>query len=287
MKIYKKTILLMLCTVLSANIYAQKNYYRAAENKFIAHEYYTAVDLYKAAYKKASKKMKPECLFKIAECYRLINDPKYAEVYYQKALKAKCSQSGIALLYLAEMLKMQEKYPEAKAEYEKYSREVTSDKRGVDGAKSCEMSQKWKDNPTRHKVENMIQINGKDWDYAPMYAERKKYTTLLFSSTRQGATGDVDGNVGQLFADIFVTKVDKNGKWSTPTPLSVPINTKENEAACVLDIQGRNMYFTRCGVKKHYHPKCQIYSTVKRGQMWDEPSLMPFNVALISVGRCP
>ncbi|MFH1005615.1 MAG: OmpA family protein [Bacteroidota bacterium] len=266
-------------------MFAQKNYYRAAENKFIAHEYFTAVDLYKAAYKKASKKMKPECLFKIAECYRLINEVKQAEIYYQKSIKAKCEQSTIALLRLAEVLKTQGKYPEAKAEYEKYSKEVTSDKRGVDGAKSCEMAQKWKDNPTRHKVENMIQINGKEWDYTPMYAERKKYTTLLFSSTRQGATGDIDANVGQLFADIFMTKVDKNGKWSTPTPLPIPINTKENEAACVLDSKGSNMYFTRCAVKKHLHPKCQIYSTVKRGQMWDDPTLMPFNIDSFNYGH--
>ena len=281
----QKGITLIVCTLFFTSVFAQKNFYKEAEKKFDASEYFSAIDLYKAAYKKASKKLKPECLWKTAECYRLINDVKQAEIYYQKAIKAQCERKTLAQLYVADMMKQQEKFPEAKAEYEKYSKEVPSDKRGTDGSKSCELAQKWKDSPTRYKVENMVQINTKDWDYCPMYAERKKYTTLLFSSTRQGATGEVDQNVGQLFADIFMTKIDKNGKWSTPTPLSAPISTKYNEAACVLDEKGANMYFTKCGVSKGKHQKCQIYGTVKRGQTWDEPTLLPFNVDSFNYGH--
>ena len=274
---YKRISLFFFALLFCASAFAQKNFQKEADKKFNSFEYYAAIDLYKAAYKKASKKQKPECLWKTAECYRLINDMKQAEVYYQKAIKAKCEQSVLAQLYLADAMKMQEKYPEAMNEYEKYSKEVPSDKRGSNGAKGCEQAQKWKDNPTRYKVENMIQINSKDLDYCPMYAERKKYTTLLFTSTRQGATGDIDPNIGALYADIFMTKVDKNGKWSTPTPLPAPISTKANEAACVLDQKGSTMYFTRCSVGKNKELKCQIYETTKRGQVWDEPVLLPFN----------
>lgn len=285
MKMHKRISLFVVTFLFCANAIAQKNFYKEAEKKYNSFEYFGAIDLYKAAYKKAPKKLKPECLWKTAECYRLINDIKQAEIYYQKAIKAQCEQKTLAQLYLADMMKMQEKYPEAKGEYEKYGKEVPSDKRATNGAQSCELAQKWKDNPTRYKVENMVQINTKDWDYCPMYAERKKYTTLLFSSTRQGATGDIDVNVGQLYADIFMSKIDKNGKWSTPTPLPVPISTKNNEAACVLDEKGSNMYFTKCDVTKNKNPKCQIYGTVKRGQTWEEPILLPFNVDSFSYGH--
>src|ERR1035437_6171799 len=285
MKMYKRIGLFFFALLFCANAFAQKNFYKEAEKKFNSFEYYAAIDLYKAAYKKANKKMKPECLWKTAECYRLINDMKQAEIYYQKAIKAKCEQSVLATLYLADAMKMQEKYPEAMNEYEKYSKAVPSDKRGTNGVKGCEQAQRWKDNPTRYKVENMVQLNTKDLDYCPMYAERKKYSTLLFSSTRPGATGDIDPNIGELFADIFMTKVDNNGKWSTPTPLPAPISTKVNEAACVLDQKGSNMYFTRCGVAKSKHPKCQIYGTTKRGQVWDEPILLPFNTDSFNYGH--
>jgi len=280
-----KSVSLIICTLFFATTFAQKNFYKEAERKFATFEYFAAIDLYKAAYKKAPKKLKPECLWKIAECYRLINDVKQAELNYQKAIKAQCEKKTLAQLYLADMLKQQEKYPEALAEYEKYRKEVPSDKRGENGVKSCELAQKWKDTPTRYEVANMVQINTKEWDYSPMYLERKKYTTLLFSSTRPGATGDVDGNVGQLFSDIFSTQIDKNGKWSIPTPLASPMSTKVNEASCVLDEKGSNMYFTKCGVEKKKNPKCQLFGTVKRGQAWEEPVMLPFCIDSFSYGH--
>jgi peptidoglycan-associated lipoprotein len=280
-----KIVILIICTFFFANTYAQKNFYKEAERKFDTFEYFAAIDLYKAAYKKAPKNIKPDCLWKIAECYRLINDVKQAEVYYQKAIKAQCESKTLAQLYLADMKKQQEKYPEALAEYEKYQKEVPSDKRGEDGVKSCELAQKWKDNPTRYVVENLVQINTKEYDYSPMYLERKKYTTLLFSSTRPGATGEIDGNFGQLYSDIFSTQIDKNGKWSIPTPLASPISTSANEAACVLDEKGSNMYFTRCAVEKKKNPKCQLFGTIKRGQAWEEPTKLPFCIDSFSYGH--
>jgi peptidoglycan-associated lipoprotein len=284
MKMYK-SLSLIICTLFFTSTFAQKNFWKEAEKKFNTFEYFAAIDLYKAAYKNAPKKLKPECLWKIAECYRLINDVKQAELNYEKAIKAQCEKKALAMLYLADMKKEQEKYPEALAEYQAYQKVVPSDKRGADGAKSCELAQKWKDNPTRYVVENMVQINTKEWDFCPMYLERKKYTTLLFSSTRQGATGDMDGNVGQLFSDIFTTQIDKNGKWSLPTPLPSPLSTKVNEAACVLDEKGSNMYFTKCGVEKKKNPKCQLYGTVKRGQAWEDPIKLPFVIDSFNYGH--
>ncbi|MCC7301693.1 MAG: OmpA family protein [Bacteroidia bacterium] len=268
----------------SVSLFAQKNFYRDAEKAFNSHEYFTAIELYKKALSKAGKAKKAEILFKTAECYRMINDMKQAETYYGKAIKAKYSDP-IAILYYADAKKIQEKYAEAIAEYNNYKKEVPSDKRGEDGAKSCELAQKWKDNPTRHKVENVQQINTKDWDYAPAYAD-KKYTTLYISSTRDGATGGVtDGGVGQLFADIFETKVDKNGKWSAPAPLPAPLNSKFNEAACLMNKKQNTMYFTRCGNEKNKHVKCQIYRVAKKGNNWDEPQLLPFNIDTSNFGH--
>ena len=98
MKLYKRACLFVLVLLISVSAIAQKNFFKDAEKKFGSHEYYGAIDLYKAAYKKANKKQKPECLWKTAECYRSINDMKQAEIYYQKAIKAKCEQSTLAML---------------------------------------------------------------------------------------------------------------------------------------------------------------------------------------------
>ncbi len=272
---------MMICS--ASTLMAQKNFFKDAEKAYNNNEYFAAIELYKKAYSKASKKNKAEILYKTAECYKNVNDPKQAETYYDKAVKAKYPDP-LAKLYMADMKKMQEKYAEAIAQYNNYKKEVPSDKRGEDGAKSCELAQKWKDNPTRYKVENMQQINGKDWDYCPSYAD-KKYTTLYFSSTREGATGGViDPNMGENYADLFETKVDKNGKWSAPTALPAPLSTKYNEAADVMNKKGSVMYFTRCGVEKNKQVKCQLYMTAKKGTAWDEPVLLPFNIDSFNYG---
>jgi peptidoglycan-associated lipoprotein len=278
------SLLAAVMLLFSVRVSAQKNFYRDAEKAYNNHEYFAAIELYKKAYSKAGKKYKAEILYKTADCYRNVNDYKQAETYFDKAIKAKYPDP-LAIFYLAEMKKMQEKYAEAISQYQNYEKEVPSDKRGEDGAKSCELAQKWKDTPTRYKVENMQQINSKDWDYCPSYAD-KKYTTLYFSSTREGVVGGtIDPNMGENYADIFETKVDKNGKWSTPTGLPAPLSSKYNDAADVMNKKGTMMYFTRCGVEKGKNVKCQLYVAGKKGTAWDEPTLLPFNIDSFSFGH--
>ncbi|MEW6469370.1 MAG: OmpA family protein [Bacteroidota bacterium] len=274
--------LLLLVFCLKAE--AQKQDLKAAEQSFAGKEYYKAGTLYKKAYDKASKKDKPYILFKIAECYRSINDIRNAEVYYAKAIKAGYPEP-LAVLYLADMQKMQEKYADALANYQKYQNLIPSDPRGENGIKSCQLALDWKQNPTRHKVENLAQINTKDWDYSPSFAD-KKYKTLIFSSTRSGVTGGLqDEGPGQLFADLFTTQVDNKGKWSTPVPLPEPVNTEYNEATNVIGKKSNVMYFTRCEVKKNIDVKCQLYISVRKGMGWSDPQKIVFCVDSFNFGH--
>src|SRR3546814_11896023 len=48
--------------------------------------------------------------------------------------------------------------------------------------KSSEFAQKWKDNPSRYVVENMAQINSKDFDFSPTRSE--EHTSELRSLMR-------------------------------------------------------------------------------------------------------
>lgn len=103
---------------------------------------------------------------------------------------------------------------------------VPGDSRGVDGAKSCELAQKWKDNPTRYTVANILSINSKFSDFSPVYAN-KKNTNLYFTSMREGSTGNrTDATFGQSFSDIYEVKLDKKGSWSQPMPIGEPRKLK-------------------------------------------------------------
>ncbi|MGZ4036084.1 MAG: tetratricopeptide repeat protein, partial [Bacteroidia bacterium] len=279
MKILTKLVAVVAVTLMfSTHGVAQKNFSKDADKAFSSMEYFNAIELYKKAYTKAKKKEdKANIIFKTAECYRLIGDNKQAEAWYIKAIKANYSEPK-AELYLADAKKAQEKYNEALIEYNKYKALVPSDPRGEDGAKSCELAQKWKDSPTRYKVENVAQINSKDPDFAPMYAD-KKYNKLYFTSMRPGVVGSgEDPTIGENYSDIFETMMDKNGKWSTPTSVPEPLNTKDNEGLSSITKKGDMIFFTRCIVAKNKLTYNQLWSAVKKGNVWGDPVKLPFCV---------
>ena len=276
----------ILCVVFCTEVKAQKNFLKDAEKAFSQKEYFKATELYKSAYPKAPKNKKAYILFKTAECYRSINDQRQAEVYYGKCIKAHYDQvDADAQKYFADAKKVQGKYADAIIEYTKYKRLVPSDRSGEDGIQSCVLAQKWIADPTHFIVDNMVQINTKEWDYAPSYAD-KKYNTLIFSSTRNGITGDkIDIGAGQLYADLFTTHLDNKGKWSTAIPLPTPVNSEVNEAADVIAKKSNVMYFTRCSVEKNIDLKCQLYISVKQGTVWGTPSILPFCVDSFNFGH--
>jgi peptidoglycan-associated lipoprotein len=282
MKIVKLFTVLAFLSVCSITAVTAQN--KEADKLYLSGKYFDAIEIYKkAATKEKNKTKKAEMTFKTGDCYRLINDTKQSEVWFAKAIKAKYPDP-IATLYLADAKKVNEKYSEAIVDYNEYSKLVPSDPRGAEGAKSCEMAQKWKDNPTRYEVTNLGQINTKDQDFCPTYAD-KKYLTLYFTSARPGATGNAaDGTTGQSYTDIYETKIDKKGAFSSPTIVAGPINSNDNEGASAINKKGSRIYFTRCDIEKKTLG-CAIFYSDKKGTSWGDPVNMNLTTDTGRVGH--
>ena len=231
MKLFKILGVFALVTMLSLSASAQKNYKLDADVAFSGSKYYKAIEMYKKAYTKESKKeVKAEILFQIGECYRLKNDGKQAAVWYNKAIKA-LYEDPIAIFYVAEIYRAEGKYEEAMTEYKKYKAAKPGDKRADMGIKSCELAKEWKDNPTRTVVNPMPLINSEDYDFSPVFAD-KKNTEIYSTSTRQGSAGaEVSDVTGMNFSDLYMSKRDKKGKWSEPTALNDLIPDWKNKGA--------------------------------------------------------
>lgn len=276
--IRKITLALVFALVCAVNGFAQKNAMKEGDKAFEEKQFSTAIDWYKKAYVKEKKaEKKARILFRTAESYRHIDNWNEASTYYSKAIAANYPDP-ISHYYIGEIKKEQKLYNEAIPEFEAYKKEVPSDPRADRQIKSCEMAQKWTDSPTRHKIENMALINSKNEDFSPAFAD-KKNTSLYFTSTREGSTGGKsDGTTGEMHSDIFETKLDKNGKWSTPTPLAEPVNSIANEGNAVVSRKGDFMVYTRCGEEKKKEAKCQLYISKKQGPAWAAPEPVPFNV---------
>ena len=270
MKIHNIIFILMaICLMTPLQGYGQSNAkIRKAYEEFNAGHYSSAADMLRKVYNVTKiKEEQADILFKMGECYRMINEPKSAELWYGKAI-SRGFQNPIVHLHLGEVKKMREKYAEAKEEFIKYKEKVPGDRRGEDGIKSCDLALQWIENGTGYVVENMKFFNSRQNDFSPAYAS-DDYGTVYFTSSRDAATGkNVSSVTGEKFSDIFVSKVDRKGVWSQPVPIDGEVNTEYDEGMCSFTPDFNTMYFTRCRSAANKAWGCQILTAQLVNGKW-------------------
>lgn len=267
---------------------AQSKLADEADDAFKKGFYFNAIELYKKAYtveKKASTKA--ELIFKVGEAYRAIGDPQQAAVWYDKANKAQYTDP-ITYLYIGDMLKQDGKYAEAIAAYNRFKEKKPGDARADASIAECQQAQAWKDSPTRYSVDPEVLLNTPQYDFTPGFAD-KKNETVVFTSTRPGATGtETDQIIGESFSDLFTSSRDRLGKWSEPTKLPITVNTPGNEGAPIFNSKRTMMYFTRCPMEKKKVYGCDIWVSKKVGNNYAEAvklNLRPEKNDTITIGH--
>ena len=279
MKLLKVVGLSFLFCLFSLQGVAQKSYLEDADKALMQEEkYFEAIELYKKAYvKEPARDVKAQIIFKIAEAYRLSDQPLQAEVWYDKSVIAQYADPT-AKLRLGEMKMMNGKYDEALVAYQKYAAEVPSDDRGKKGIEAAEQAQGWADNPEALIVEPAVFLNSEFYDYSPTFSDRKN-DEMIFTSTREGSTGSSTSEVtGGNFSDLYITKRDKKGKWSEPVLVEGEgVNTEDSEGGAVVNSRRNTMYYTRCRVEKNGYMGCQILSAKRQGIKFGTPE--PISIA--------
>jgi len=269
----KLSILVLLFIIIAAQeAPAQKRRSDRAYAAFSAGEYFDAIDQFKDTYsktKKADKTSRTEYVFMIAECYRLINDPKNAETWYKLAVKSAYPRTE-AQYWLAESLKKNGKYQQAIDELKKYKQVAPSDSRADQEIRSCELSLEWLRNPEAYKVDELKDLNSKESDFSPAYG-RDDFGVIYFTSSRDDAAGNkTHGATGQGYTDIFESRIDKKSKWSTPVPVN-GINSEFEDGTPFFVSDYKELYYTRCEAGKREKKGCVIMYSKKTGDEWSEP----------------
>lgn len=285
MRILRSVIALVFALFISANAMAQKDYLNEANAAFANERYYEAIELYKKAYTRQNdKNEKAFVIYRIGECYRYADNPKQAEVWYSKAVKASYSDP-IAIYYLAESMKLNGKLEEAQEQYQNYVNKKPNDMKGKNGLKSVELAMEWMKNPTRYEVENAPIINSEYDDFSPNFTD-KKNDEMYFTSSRESATGSITHErTGQGMSDIFETTRDRKGKWSEPVPISPTVNSEASEGAICTNQRRNTLYFTRCDFGKDGVFGCSIYWSKRQGREWGEAELIPITADTNTVGH--
>lgn len=268
-----KLLSFVLFLLASISIQAQEElnkYTKKADPLYEAQNYFAAIDEYKAAYSKTKDKaQKAEITFRMAKCYYETKQMKRAIRYFGKCVSYKYAEENpIVYLMLGEANKSIGNYEDALVHFNSYKEAEPTDKRGANGAKSCQLSIKWKSEPQRYKVTNMAMLNSKYHDVAPAYSS-KKFNKIVFSSSRTGSQGESESEkTGQATPDLYFTELDRKGKWSKPStaPFETNINTKESEGGPAFDSRRSTLYFTKCEIPgKKGVGYCYIYSARKQG----------------------
>jgi len=242
-----------------------------------------AIDYYK---KVLAKEDNWDAKCKIADCYRKINDPENAALYYGQLMQNPLVSPEQKLFY-AQMLQQNGKYPAAKLWYAEYARLQPNDKRGSNGVKACESIETYcKDSSLVH-IEYML-FNSVNSDITPSYYQ----DGIVFASDRKiSANNNTYEWTGAPFLSFYFTK--KTGdEFGTPSIWFGKANNKYHEAGATYTKDLNEMYFTRANVNngKIQHSsnktiKLKIYHRTRNGDSWGKATEFPFNSNEYSTGH--
>ena len=108
-----------------------------------------------------------------------------------------------------------------------------------DGLGDCDIYEAELDGTEWTNVRNLREINSSEWDSQPSVSSDGK--TLYFISNRPGVFGGADD------ADIYVSRLKSDGRWSEPVNLGSPINTKKREDSPFIFPGGKVLYYASAG----------------------------------------
>lgn len=282
-KMNKLSSLLLIALTLmasSAELSAQRRLNRriaAAQEAFNSHQFHEALERFKRVHSRArGTEQKNSILFKMAECYRMINDTRRAEGLYRRLVRADFEKTEpLVLRHFGDMLRSNQKFSEAETIYKRYLEIVPDDPLAITGLESSKNARDWIANPTKYEVINLRDINSREDDFAPAYADRN-FSSLIFSSNREGVTGKGRDDWTNLpHTDLFFTRSDPRGGWGDPILIDADeiVNTGSHEGVAVFAERFSALYFTRCYSQTTEETRgfgCQVYMSRRDGAGWSE-----------------
>jgi len=271
MQLNSRLSFLLVFLITASMAIAQNKATKAADDAFADQLYLTALQKYQKASSKVknNKAERDRITFRIAECYRMMNNTRKAEVAYKRLVTNTrfLKDEPRVLLYYANALKSNGNYDEAIRQYTAYKELAPKDPKADQGIESCKMAKEWLANPTKYNVKWEKALNSKEDDFAPAYAD-KKFGSIIFTSDRDASTGkDIDNWTGLKFSDLFFARKDRKGDWSKPVLADQAgvLNSKSNDGAGQFDSKFLHFYFTRCYNDTRKKNGCGIYRVSRTG----------------------
>jgi outer membrane protein OmpA-like peptidoglycan-associated protein/tetratricopeptide (TPR) repeat protein len=212
-------------------------------------------------------------LHKLSDAYRLAKDYANAEKWYAVALENPKEEFPYVEYFYGYSLMKNGKYSEAKVAFEKMITKLNNEdnlyhKLSIEKIGNCDFAIEDEGTQTTASVRLLDPtINRGTTSYGMMY----HVDGLLFSSARIDTTTPEDYKAGlDIYnSDVYLTKRDNNGNFSTPEWFEGNVNSPAIEGGAALSQDGKAMYFTR--VNPENQSETGIYVTRFFNGRWTEP----------------
>ncbi|WP_436514863.1 OmpA family protein [Ekhidna sp. To15] len=224
------------------------------------------------------EKNSPEENIMVGDAYRKSNRLVESIPFYQAAIKEGTPEEA-ANLYLAQGLKVEQKYNEAQKVLDNYVPRARDLKIKALAEKEIQNLRKiddLKDDGSYYRVKNLQDINTEKAEYSPVFSRN----VLYFTSNRDVAK--IYRATGTPFTDIYrVASKGANVNLSTLKSLDPIINHVDtNEGSVAISPDGTSMIFAKGnnGKAKGYS-EVNLFFTRYRNGKWSEPVPLSINVA--------
>ncbi len=181
-----------------------------ANEYFDERKFVKAIPFFEKAFE---KKETYEAASKLAYCYLRTRNVASAEFWYTKALSMKDYDPKIRLEY-ADVLKQNQRYRDAKAQYSFYAVEMEIDKATMNMMiQGCDSAQAWLNSSPEQSVIEMEGINTPYSEMAPAWYEDQ----LCFASDRLSTKSpwkELNEETGTSYYELYISNIDNQTVWN-------------------------------------------------------------------------
>ncbi len=279
----KKALYILVLCVMALGAKAQWQLH-IGNDYFRELKYQKAIKLYINAIK---RKPTLEATEKLATCYRYTNNYNRAEFWYGKAITYPGS-SPENYYYYGQMLKVGQKYEEAKAVFQKYGSMMGVD---LEFAQklivSCDSAIAWSNNPKDYLIASREDLNS---SYSEFGVAKLAEYAIVFSSNRSFSKKDLkrSDDQAQPYYNLVFSQLDDEGKAKTIEPFSFETPTPYHIATPSFTANYDTLFFTRSFVEKGFKEsknRLELFYSVRKDTLWTKPVALTINQKGVSMGH--
>jgi peptidoglycan-associated lipoprotein len=252
-------------------------------------KYYNDLAYSKAAeqYEKALKKKNiPDARFKLADCYRKMNNSVKAEENYAIAVTLPEAQA-IHKFYYAQQLMKNGKCEEAKKWLSENQSENIFSQVAKNMMASCDQQAAMKRDSAKYVVQQ-LNLSTPGSEFSPV----KYKDGIVFTGEKSNVSkGKFSPYTGRPYYSLYYVKKDNN-KWGKAEPLSQVENAKFHNTSATFSADGNTMFYTASNMagKKMMNSSGGIvnFSVLKatlQNNKWQNGEMLPFTSKDYSTGH--